>query len=221
MRIKNLDLEVNGYVCGNKEIWLNPIQNDIGRAHSMNHGRTKKIHIFITNLQILNKYFQDFVAAFFDDPSNFPIVSIHVPKVVEDLAVVAKHLISQIDLNHLDINKEMNCPIRVFTFSKQISFNIPASQFKLVFEMQGDHLNHYIMLGQESIESYKAPYRRFGGKPGAVQNQVQANFPELFKDRIIEGFMQNCPEGILRTFNGREDIWDFICQKGEWNVEED
>jgi len=45
--------------------------------------------------------------------------------------------------------------------------------------------------------------------------------PEMFKDKLIEGFKKECPERILITFKSDDDIWDYIMQQGNWEPDKE
>ena len=42
--------------------------------------------------------------------------------------------------------------------------------------------------------------------------------PEQFREKLVTAFKMNCPEKILKSFKGDEDIWNFIMKQGEWKV---
>jgi hypothetical protein len=57
--------------------------------------------------------------------------------------------------------------------------------------------------------------------PGIFETAEMRLNPNMFKDKLIEGFKKSCPPGILKTFKTDDEIWDYIMQQGMWKVKED
>lgn len=191
----------------NMRIFIDPVQNEtrhIGRA--MMHKKERRVHIFITDAKTIeNENFKLFLESLFQTPLDEPVVTIHVSRSMPDLDfALRQHFIHHLNTAYVP-------RISVYKERGPIDFRVGPRYGKILrFEWNQDKLNVFYILDKYKLTGYTVP------NPGAVQNYVQAKYPNLFKDDIIKRFKESCPSRILKVFHDDNDIWDYILEEGEW-----
>lgn len=209
MMISNVlfNVRMDVYSFGNMMVWVNPT-NKYAREQVLAtpHKRDKRIHIFLTNTHVIkDSHFKEFLEAWFQTPNEEPVITIHLPKNMVDY----KKLILE---KFIPTLKTAYVPrIRVYCECGPIEFKIRSGyEGYLTFTWETTQLSVSYQIDTYRIYGYAT------NTNGAIQNKIQAEHPDLFREKILENFKSNCPEGILNSFKSDEDIWNYITQNGEW-----
>lgn len=214
---------------GNTHIFVNPgSKADHGFAKeivkTITNKRNFKFHIFIFNAWVLddeNKdQFVELIKALIDNPSDMPKIVIHIPNRMSDIKVLCDYVLDEAGIP--TFVKESR--IKYALERRGCSFKIPRdprTSYLMTFDYSYRSVEIKIEVKSFEFSGFDPSYCSFGGKPGAVKNLVQAVHPELFRDKIIAGFKESCPEGILKTFKTDDEIWEYITENGEWSVKEE
>lgn len=207
---------LNSYIMGNKHIYVNPTDECLQhKAKAVGNKKEKRVHIFLPSAYILrNDNFKKFMEAWFTDPKDVPSVTIHIGKNMPDMKVV----LTQYYIPRLDT--VVKAPsIKVFC-EDQVLFKIRDSHpffIKFAWNKIGK------LVVNLEIESYpQSGYEKHycDHQPASVvMNEIQAAFPSVFKDRMIQAFKEKCPPGILKIFKSDDAVWEYILQEGEWKVD--
>lgn len=196
---------------GNHRVYIDPdCKYIIAQARAMSHKRDRRIHIFLTNVRcVRTKEFIEFMESLFQEVNQEPVVTIHVSYEMEDLKKYLHEIVFP------SMHTEYVPKIRVFCERKPVLFLMDGARYRkwLKFEWINNQLRVYYELDTYPLRGYQISNK---GKPGAIRNTLQRNYPELYKDKIIQNFKESCPEKILKNFTSDDDIWDYIMQEGEW-----
>lgn len=210
------------YNLGKCLVWVNPnLEESVKMVLKMDNKRHHRMHVFITNPGIIKgNVFKRFIEAFFYNPFDIPTLTIHIHHSMPDFREVLEKVIIH-DLDSMNAVKENR--IKIVAERRGASFIFPNDKHRHLDFIWRDDNKLDIRVSSEvyNVGGYDGPFRKFGGKPGAVKNWVQAWFPETFKDKIIASFKESCPENILKSFKTDDEIWAFINQEGEWSVKEE
>jgi len=157
-----------------------------------------KIHLFLVSPYMINEKVNSLIRLCC--PRNKLII--HIPAYVEDMYIVAKHYFKNVP--YVRIFKEKDGPKFLL---KQLEYPHGDYYLKIHYTNTGIYAN--VEMFETKYDSYFAGYKQ----DGAITNSAQAEYPELFKERIIAGFKSSTPEGILKSFKDDEDIWSFIIEE--------
>lgn len=222
--IHNLTRADEMYAMGNFRFWFNPSRDAINTVKELTHLRHRRVHIFLFSTMCLKPYLGEFIGEFYKDISGVPSMTIHIPKNMEDMAVVVRNIIdNEWRRNEWNESRELFHPrISIVCERHGCSFRSPYQSRPYYLTVRYEKDRAFISMDINNLQyfGYDPNFRKFGGKPGAVKNYVQATYPDLFRDKIIAGFKESCPPGILNTFKTEEEIWDYIVQNGEWKIKE-
>lgn len=194
----------------NKHIFLNfREENFIDLEEIEGKERQQRIHVFITNHHAINDCLSDLIKIYSDNTS----ITIHVPQQVRDLKVVIDDYLSKYK-KKWKIFVEPNGPI----FKANDN-----TVFKIHYFDNG--IQASLSFGAAYYTGYKLPQdnnkKRDKNNEGAITSTPMQMHPELFRDQIIKGFKDHCPEGILKAFDTDDKIWEYIMETGEWNVKQE
>ena len=51
---------------------------------------------------------------------------------------------------------------------------------------------------------------------GPINTRLRAKNPDLYQEKLIQGFKKTCPKEILKSFHSDADIWNYIRNPEAW-----
>lgn len=191
-----------------------------------------RLHFFYTNPHDANEIAEilEFIGREIIDHPNLtkryykrPLkVYIHHDKQNRDMGIMLRCLIPDMVF--------IKC--RVIPESRPVRFAIPGAPIgvdpsdrlfvwsaqDLVIEMDGYRISMEVDARIKS-RMYDANFMKKDiDRSGAITSEEQRMHPEFFRDGIINRFKANTPPEILKSFQGDDDIWDYINCQGAWRV---
>lgn len=217
LKVSGVNVHDNMIKIGNKCIWLDPGMENIMDVRNIPHKRNMRMHVFMSGVKSFMKDgLLEFLSEFFYTAGDNPSVTIHLPPEMHDLKVVARNFVDRIELAN-------GCPrpkVIISCEKQPVKFRIPGKIDNVSFSYEDDSIEVTVKIVSKHLSEYIPKHMAGSGLcPGVVKNNVQAIFPELFKDKMIARFKEICPEGILKSFGG-DDIWNYITNDGEWKERE-
>lgn len=174
-----------------------PIFNQIEYRH---------IHIFVSSELIADPCILENVKKFL--PNNR--ITIHVWKRAKDY------------VNLLQQSGILNCHphIRIHIDPDEIRFRIPHTNGGwLAVRYQMDHKAHsYWVQFQVQVDVIKhMDYQYYlNDATGPINTRLRAKNPDLYREKLIQGFKKTCPKEILKSFHSDADIWNYIRNPEAW-----
>lgn len=193
----------------NNHIFIQPSESNIDLISSIVQKDQQHIHVF----ELYPETIKNIITMMVDKLSTKSKLIIHIPHEFKDYKRLIESWVG-------DNNKNW----KVIPEGKEIKFSFSRDKrlIKLTFSNQHGMMRLGVHL---EILSFDLPENKYfdmvlGRKnEGAIRTIPQRNNPELYRDVIIKNFKRSTPDGILKTFNDDDDIWDYIKQTGEWAVD--
>lgn len=197
---KNITMYGNYIHFKDMHIFNNINDINISIADNFKDKINQRIHIFITTHQCID------ILKSLIKICNKAKIFIHVPYHVKDIK------------KYLDIELEDFPNVKVFLERKGPSFSINEYTHGFYYKMMLDVIYNEdevlmsINLHRTSFQSYFISHC----KHGAIKTNLQKEYPELYRDEIIQNFKDETPKGILKSFKDDNDIWNYIMNNNEW-----
>lgn len=113
--------------------------------------------------------------------------------------------------------------VRFITERKKIVFKYYQYGYPKYFGItfDKDHWNYYIHI-YEDVKTYGlAKSQYFVSDDNSIRTVPQRNYPELFREDIINNFKKSNPKGIVEGFSTDDEIWEFLIENGIVHIEDD
>ena len=238
MRRLKIFMDQKNYMCiGNTHIFFNFNHTNLEYITSINPRSMQTIHIFITthaavnnDLKILIDKFKSFIV---DDQQHWSKIVIHLPRRIKELKTLIEKFLGPeyvINNGYMLITERKGPRFMLDSYPDCFQYidnwlNIiyDKSSIKISLTRESAHPNKHVLHGRGgypiSIKFPEYPYNVIDKEndPGIFESPEMRLDPEMFKDKLIDGFKKNCPEGILKSFKSDEDIWEYIMEQGTWS----
>lgn len=236
MRKLKLLMDQRNYMCiGNTHIFINFNHSNFEHLDTINPKSIGIVHVFVTAHAAINMELKLLVekynkAKFIDGHRYKTKVIIHLPYQVRELTYLARKILGFDEYGYkLLVERKgpkfiLNPHPDYFNYEHnrlEISYNDKSLSINITYTNESD--GYIDILGKGShpviIKFPEYPYNINDKEndPGIFETGEMRINPEMFKDKLIEGFKKNCPEGILKSFKTDDDIWDYIMEQGSWS----
>ena len=113
---------------------------------------------------------------------------------------------------------------KIWCETKGPVFEIPGESFhvlNIIYDKDGVRpcIEYRRVHNNDPFAAYDCA-RNISNNMGPFDTMPKVIAPELFKDQLLAKFKKECPPGILSSFSGDDDIWDYMLNNGEWRVED-
>ena len=238
MRRLKIFMDQKNYMCiGNMHIFINFNHDNFEYITSINPRSVQTIHVFITthaainnDLKMLIGKYKKFVV---DGQEYRSKIVIHLPRRIKELKTLIEKFLGPeyvVDNGYILIAERKGPRFMLDSYPDCFEYidnwlNIiyDKSSIKITMTREPGHPKKHVLYGRGgypiSIKFPEYPYNVIDkdNDPGIFETAEMRLEPEMFKDKLIAGFKENCPEGILKSFKTDEDIWDYIMEQGTWS----
>lgn len=228
MRKLKLRMDNTNYMCiGNTHIFINFNHSDLELLNTLNPRSIEKVHVFITTHASINATLKHMIGKYkkmvIDGEEHRVKIIIHLPHQIRDLTYLIKQFLGWEQDGYKLIVERVGPRFRVSgprigtRNNPNYLLDITYGQNSLWINTIGSRTSCPVMI---KFPEYHYNINDRDNDPGIFETGEMRLNPEMFKDKLIEGFKKSCPEGILKSFGTDEEIWDYIMERGVWGVED-
>lgn len=230
---KGIKYDESGIKIGINRILTNPYNPVYLNKLCEGIDRPTRVHIFYTNPHDAD-HVGDIVRRIEEEINNedgtlrryleSPLkIYIHHDKKNRDIGIMLRCLIPNANNIRCQVIPEGR-PVRFAIPGAPIGVDPSDRRFvwstqDLVIEMDGYRISMEVDARIKS-RMYDANFmKKDTDRSGAITSEEQRMHPEFFRDGIINRFKANTPPEILKSFQGDDDIWDYINCQGAWRID--
>ena len=214
-RIKFLTQYDNYIAIAQTHIFFNFNKRNLDYLLTLKPHAIKKIHIYISDHYSVNENLKNMIHILSTRENQKIKIIIHIYKMIKEIKpFLVKYLdglkgyqviIERRKLNYFVAHGSSGSDHLCISFNdKAFTVNISTAQ-------------------SSSIKIIFPPYsfNDTDKDKGIFETLAERLNPEQFKEKLIASFRKNCPEKILKSFKGDEDIWNYIMKQGEWKIQKE
>lgn len=242
MRKLTLLMDQKNYMCiGNTHIFINFNHENFEYLTSINPRSVQKIHVFVTTHAAINNdlkwMIEKFRKVIIDGRECHAKIIIHLPYQVRELDLLlvkllgfgtsketGYKLITEKASQRFMMDSSPDCYhyidncLNIIYGKTSLQISITREDFR---RKERTRCTNDVFPTIIKFPEYK--YNAIGKEsdPGIFETADMRLNPEMFKDKLIETFKKQCPNGILKSFKDDEDIWNYVMEQGMWKVKED
>lgn len=221
MRKLKLLMDHRNYMgIGNTHIFINFNRGNLNYLDTLHFNNVGTIHVFITTHASVNDDLKSLIRRFgrvMENGRRFSKIIIYSPPQVRDLnKLIKKFLKDDSGYELMEVDKRTHFQ---FIIENKYRLNIVCGYESLKIFLEGSNRKSCPI----DIQFMEYPYDvSIDNDPGIFETTEMRNFPELFREKLIEAFKQKTPEKILKAaFKTDDDIWAYIMTQGEWSMKEE
>ena len=242
MKKLTLLMDQKNYMCiGNTHIFINFNHENFEYLTSINPRSVQKIHVFVTTHAAINNdlkwMIEKFRKVIIDGLECHAKIIIHLPYQVRELDLLlvkllgfgtsketGYKLITEKASQRFMMDSSPDCYhyidncLNIIYGKTSLQISITREDFR---RKERTRCTNDVFPTIIKFPEYK--YNAIGKEsdPGIFETADMRLNPEMFKDKLIETFKKQCPNGILKSFKDDEDIWNYVMEQGMWKVKED